>query len=286
MRSTVNYSLSRSVSIIIPTFNRPNLALKATAIIRKFHPDVQITIVDQLSREKPDQAQLNKLNTKYININIENTSIAKNRGIKESSGDIIFFFDDDIEITENTIPEQLKEYKNSEVVGTCGRVINDFEKIPEKTDVVTGKMNWLGSKFIQQFWSTKRQFIDFPYGCNMSFRASVLKKVGGFDERFPKIFEEIDLGIRVGKYGVLSFVPAALAYHHKAKSGGTRTDVKNKMRMIYRNYGLYIAKNVFFPGSLITLALRTRTVFHEAPFAITDLFKGYFSYFFLKKNTQ
>lgn len=272
--------LQEKVSIVIPTYNRPNLALTAAEIIRRFHPDIQITIVDQQGEAHIDKGEIKKLNIKLVDLQVENTSVAKNRGIKESTGDIIFFFDDDIEITEDTIPQQLKEYDDPQVMGTCGRVLNDHEQIPKDTDVPTGTMNWLGTKFVQQFWSTRKQKIDFPYGCNMSFRADVLKKVNGFDERFPKIFEEIDLGKRVRTHGKLMFVPEALAYHHKAKSGGTRTDMKNKMRMIYTNYGLYIAKHVPFPLSLLTLALRTRTVLHEAPFAIKDLYKGYVSYFF------
>lgn len=268
------------ISVVIPTFNRPNLAFTAAKTIRKFHPDVEITIVDQHGGANIDEKEIKKLRIKLINLNVENTSVAKNRGIKESSGDIIFFFDDDIEITKDTIPQQLNEYTDPDVVATCGRVFNDHEEIPKNTDVPTGKMNWLGTVFVQQFWSSRKQNIDFPYGCNMSYRASVLEKVKGFDERFPKIFEEIDLGKRVGKYGTISFVPEALAYHHKAKSGGTRTDMKNKMRMIYRNYGLYIAKHVPFPISILTLLLRTRTVLHEASFAIKDLYRGYLSYFF------
>lgn len=269
-----------TISVVIPTFNRPTLALTAAKTIRKFHPHVQITIVDQQSGANIRDEEIKKLNITFVNLQVENTSVAKNRGIKESTGDIIFFFDDDIEITKDTIPAQMKEYSDPKVVATCGRVLNDHEQVPENTHVRTGVTNWLGTRFVQQFWSTKKQNIDFPYGCNMSYRASVLEKVQGFDERFPKIFEEIDLGKRVRKYGNISFVPEALAYHHKAKSGGTRTDMKNKMRMIYRNYGLYIAKHVLFPVSLLTLALRTRTVLHEAPFAVKDLYKGYVSYFF------
>ena len=272
-------SQTNKISIVIPTFNRPNLALSAAKTIRRYHPEIEITIVDQQGGADMNKQETDKLNIAYINLHRENTSLAKNRGIKESSGDIIFFFDDDIEITRDTIQEQTKAYEDPEVMGTCGRVINDHEEVPEETDVPTGKMNWLGTTFLQQFWSTKKQTIDFPYGCNMSFRASVLKKTSGFDEHLPKIFEEIDLGKRVRHYGTIQFVPQALAYHHKAKRGGTRTTMQNKMRMIYRNYGYFIAKHVIFPFSLITLAMRTRTVLYEAAFAITDLYQGYVSYF-------
>lgn len=268
-----------TASIVIPTYNRPNLALKAAYIIRKFHPDIQITIVDQQNSSKLDPKKVKKLNIQYFNLPEINTSASKNKGIMESKGDIIFFFDDDVEITKNTIPSQLSQYDNGEVVATSGRVINDNEKVPKNTNVETGKTNSMGTKFLQQFWSTKEQAIDFPYGCNMSFKKSVLTKINSFDTRFPKIFEEIDLGKRAKKYGKLIFVPQALVYHHKAPSGGTRTSAVGKMKMIYVSYGCYLAKHVLFPLSLISLVMRTRTALKEAPYAILDLYKGYFNYF-------
>jgi len=268
-----------SASIVIPTFNRPRLALQAASFIRKFHPDIQITIIDQQNSSELDTNEIKKLNVQYFNLKEVNTSAAKNKGVTESNGDIIFFFDDDVEITKNTIPAQLKQYDAEEVVGTSGRVISDNEEIPEDTDVDTGRTNFMATKFLQRFWSTKKQYIDFPYGCNMSFKKDALTKVNGFDKRFPKIFEEIDLGKRTGKYGKLVFVPEALAYHHKATAGGTRTHANGKMKMIFENYGRYLAKHVPFPISLISLAIRTVSVLKQAPYATPLLFKAYFKYF-------
>ncbi len=268
-----------TVSVVIPTYNRPNLALKHAAIIRKFYKDIQIIIVDQENNSKINEKEIKKLHIEYINLDQANTSHAKNIGVEHATGDIVFFFDDDVEITPETITAQLTAYENPDVVGTAGRVINDGEKVPSNADVATGKTNFLATKFIQQFWSKRPQNVDFPYGCNMSFRRDIIKKVGGFDESFPKIFEEIDLGKRVQKYGTMRFVPAGLAYHHKAASGGTRSSIKDKMSLIYRTYGYYMAKRVIFPLSLITLFLRTRSARKEAPHAVKELYQGYWEYF-------
>jgi len=264
-----------TASVVIPTYNRPQLAIKAAKIIRSFHSHIQITIVDQFGSSNIDLQQINDFNLKYINLNVENTSIAKNRGIKESDGKIVFFFDDDLEITKDTISEQLNAYTDPQVVATSGRVINDGDTIPKDTQVSTGRMNGLGTKFTQRFWSTKEQIIDFPYGCNMSFRKSTLNSVKGFDERLPKIFEEIDLGKRVSSHGVIKFMPKALAYHHKAPSGGTRQTKINHQKMLYRYYGYYLGKNITFPISILSLMLRTKTILTEAPFAVFNLYNGY-----------
>lgn len=268
------------ISVVIPTFNRQTLALEAAVKLRNMQPTAQITVVEQEAQSRPDSELLNKYAIDYLSLDRANTSIAKNKGIQNSVGDIIFFFDDDVEITPETIEAHLEAYDDNEVVATSGRVINDHENIPHNTDVITGKTNLLATVFIKQFWSTRKQFVDFPYGCNMSFRHEIVKKIGGFDETFPKIFEEIDLGKRVRKYGKIAFVPDALAYHHKAKSGGTRDTIRKKASMLYRYYGQYIAKQVVFPLSLLSLIIRTKTVLHEAPFALKDFYLGYIAHFY------
>jgi len=267
-----------SATVVIPTYNRPNLALSLAKNIRRFYPTIEIIIVDQECQNPPAEKELKKLKVKYFNLSQANTSKAKNTGIKAAKGEIVIFFDDDVELTKETIKNHLQAYSDPTVVGTAGRVINDYEPLPKHTDVETGKTNFLGTKFLLQFWSTKEQNIDFPYGCNMSFKKKFLEKVGGFDEGYLKIFEEIDLGVRINRLGKIKFLPQALVYHHKAKSGGTRTSIKNKMKIIYYHYGYYLTKQVIFPLSLVSVLLRSRSALSEAPFAIRDLYAGYFAY--------
>ncbi len=273
------------VTIVIPTYKRSGLALALAKQIRSFDDDIEIIIIDQENTSEVDATELKRLHVRYFNLPSSNTSEAKNKGILESSGNIIIFFDDDVEITPETIPMHLEAYNDQKVAGVSGRVLNDDEKIPENTEVETGRTNVFGTKFLWQYWSTKSQMVDFPYGCNMSFRKSVLKRVGGFDKRLPKIFEEIDLGVRITrKEGLIQFVPKALIYHHKAPVGGTRTQDIDKTKMIYYHYGVYLAKNIPFPLSFLSLLLRTKTVLLEAPRAVTDLYKGYITLFINDKH--
>lgn len=265
-------------SVVIPTFKRTGLALQAAKYIRKFHPKIEIIIVDQQNSAPISEKDQNDLKITYLNLKEANTSAAKNAGIKKSTGEIIFFFDDDVEITKDTIPAQLHAYQNEEVIGTAGRVINDNESIPDNTDVETGKTNNLATKFSFQFWSTKEQTVDFPYGCNMSFKRKILNKINGFDEQFSQAFEEIDLALRARVYGDIQFVPNSLAFHHKAPSGGTRQDKLNSIRMKYFFYGVYIAKQVPVHLVLISMILRSKSAFSEHFSAIFSFWRGFFSY--------
>ncbi len=265
-----------SATVVIPTYNRPNLAISLAKNIRRFYPTIEIIIVDQECQNPPAEKELKKLKVKYFNLSQANTSKAKNTGIKAAKGEIVIFFDDDVELTKETIKNHLQAYSDPTVVGTAGRVINDYEPLPKHTDVETGKTDFLGTKFLFQFWSTKEQNVDFPYGCNMSFRKSALKKINGFDTRFPKIFEEVDLGHRIQKLGNIKFIPEALVYHHKAALGGIRPEEKlNKQKLIFQNYGYYLAKNVTFPFSLLSLMLRIKTALKWSPSIVLNLVRGY-----------
>jgi len=246
-------------SIVIPTYKRPGLAENLKKEILRFNPEVQIIIIDQTNQSP-------------------NTSAAKNQGIAQATGEVIIFLDDDVEITKNTVQAHILEYTNPDVMGVAGRVINDGEIIPEVSSVKVGNINSLFTVFEKNFWSTKKQTVEFPYGCNMSFRKSALDITGGFDEKLPpplSSFEEIDLAIRIRKLGLISFVPDALVYHHRATSGGTRMDTVIRTKLYYQSYGMIIRKHIPFPLSLVSLGIVKFRVIRECPHALINLIKGY-----------
>lgn len=248
-------------SVVIATYGRLELAKKLVGQIHMYNPDVETIVIDQ-TKGTP------------------NLCSARNQGIKKSSGDIIIFFDDDVEITQKTISSHVTEYHNSLVVGVAGRVINDGEYIPHKSKVETGKMNDLGTLFVKNFWGTKKQTVNFPYGCNMSFRKFVLEKINGFDEKLPpplSSFEEIDTGLRASKSGKIIFSPSALAYHHRAASGGTRMDDRRRKNLYYQSYGRLIRKHIRIPEKFLSVLILIKRILSESPQSLRYFFRGLIS---------
>lgn len=265
------------VSVVIPTYNRPGLALGLAKQIRQYKSDTEIIIVDQSDR-KEDLKICNELGIKYLESTKVNTSIAKNAGLAQATGDIVFFFDDDVEITPKTMGSHLAEYGDDNILGVAGRVLNDGEIVPIETNVAVGQVNKYLTIFTQNFWSTKKQSVQFPYGCNMSFRHSVLKKLNGFDEMIPPPgFEETDFGLRVTKLGKIIFAPDALVYHHKAKSGGTRMNRSWWYKNYYWTYGRLIARHVPFPNTLYSLLRLSIRIIKEYPSALFSFVTGFTS---------
>jgi GT2 family glycosyltransferase len=267
------------ISIVIASYKRPGLAFKLASNLLEHKKPYEIIIVDQENTSQIDIDWINKNKIKLINLDKGNIARARNAGIKNSTCEIILFIDDDIEISKVSIDKHTEAFSNTNVVCCSGRVLNDGEEIPSETKVITGKTNFLGTKFTQQFWSTLKQEIDFPYGCNMSFRKTVLESVGGFDEVFPRIFDDIDIGFRIKKFGKIIFEPYAFAYHHKAKIGGSRIQESDTF-LLYKYYGYYLGKNIIFPLNILSLGIRCVSAIKSSPKSffifVLYFFKGLF----------
>lgn len=268
-------------SVVIVTYNRPGLALGLVKQIRSFDLNIEIIVVDQAPKDTNQETDFTTLKSKYFVLKSPNLCQARNLGINKSGGDIVIFFDDDVEITTETIPAHLSSYQNHEVLGVAGRVINDDETVPEKTDVITGAITGNNTVFIKNFWGTKEQYVSYPYGCNMSFRKSALEKVNGFDEKLlPPLcsFEEIDIATRVvNSGGKIIFSPQALVYHHRAVSGGARMTESVRHKYYYNSFGRYLAKNLhnsLFISSVFRGSLR---IIKENPLLLPSFFTGILS---------
>ena len=61
--------------------------------------------------------------------------------------------------------------------------------------------------------------IEFATGCFMFVRTDLLKKVGGFDERYFLYFEDADLTRSIRQFARTQYNPQFIAYHHWDRGG-------------------------------------------------------------------
>lgn len=76
-------------------------------------------------------------------------------------------------------------------------------------------------------------------GAFMFFKSDILKKIGGFDERFFMYMEDVDICLRIKNYGSITYFPDAHIYHHFEKGSS-----KNfKLFFIHvKSYIIYLIK--------------------------------------------
>ena len=178
------------VTVVMPTYKREwRYVFRALESLEKqSYKKTEIIVIDDspedyLLRESIkqnmfDYAQKNK-NVRFL-INEKNMggSLARNKGIDYSNGEYITFLDDDDEYLPDKIKNQVEYMEETQ----CDLSFEDMKMYNEKGNVVDYRthrdINALDNKELLKY-HLKYHMTGTP---TFMFRASALKKIGGFDD--------------------------------------------------------------------------------------------------------
>jgi len=104
-------------------------------------------------------------------------SESRNKGIKEAKGDIIAFFDDDAVADKNWIKELMRTYEEREAIAVGGRLMPRW--ITKKPKLLPEEYYWLIGATHRGFPEEVTE-VRNTFGSNLSFKAEVMKALGGF----------------------------------------------------------------------------------------------------------
>jgi glycosyltransferase involved in cell wall biosynthesis len=180
-----------SISVIIPTHNRPKLLSRSMcSVINQTEKIDEIIIVDD-ANSKETQELVDYFNLSYIRY-VKNekhgVSSSRNLGIHKASSDFIAFLDDDDEWLKDKIQLQKSFIKKNELDACFSRMFVRYEDknieystrstLPDNPKIEICIENFIGA--------TSSSLI----------RRDLLLQLGGFDINFPAR-EEYDLWIRL-----------------------------------------------------------------------------------------
>jgi len=236
------------LSVIIITYNRyEDLKECLDSIFKMRQKPYEVIVVDSHSTDNTETVK-NMYPIDFITIPQRNMQKARNVGISRAKGEIIAFLDDDVIVDKNWSKHILEPYRNKEVGGVGGRVIN-YGSSPTCYVKVKDPRVGLVSKdgFVLGNFDTLLEHpveVDCFIGCNMSFRKELLLKIGGCDEKLEGncFRDDTDLCLRIKNLGYkLIFQPKALVWH---KFRGKK--ITNEWVYWYvRNNTYFYLKNVF-----------------------------------------
>jgi glycosyltransferase involved in cell wall biosynthesis len=208
--------MQKKISVIIPTYNRETELMKSiqTVMDQTYKGDIEIIIVDD--SEKSLKQKIDKFFSKTLHKNRkinyihkakkEGAPLARNIGIKQSSGDYIAFLDDDDLWKPKKIEKQvdLLEKNKDVALVICYSLDKRFgqERICKPPEIITHEM------VLKSF--------NLSSSSSYLVRKTALDELGGFDITLPSA-QEYDLAIRLSKQYEVRCVPEVLMIQHETK---------------------------------------------------------------------
>ena len=209
-----------AISVIIPTYNRaPLLERSLESLTEQTLPrdSFEVVVVDDGSSDWTQSVctkLADRLPLRYFRIENSGISAAKNLGVFASQAPLLLFFDDDDVADPGLLEAHVEAHREQpdEKVAVLGYTTWD----PEVE--VTPIMEYV-TEIGQQLFSYRNledgQRLDYTYfwGGRSSCKRSLLTTYGSFNQDFPSIIEDMELGFRLAKQGLtVTHIRAAKSY--------------------------------------------------------------------------
>ncbi len=197
------------ISIVIPTYNAsrfmPNLM---DSIFKQAVDDMEVIIVDDCSTD--DTVEIAKTYATRV-IQMEQNggpAKARNRGVEEAKGDIIFFLDSDVLVLDGTVQE-VKDYFENEHAANC--VIGVCATEPLNNGFVPKYMAMF--EYIHLMDALGENLSVFAPRCG-AIKKELFQKVGGYDESYKGAdVEDFELAQRINETDSIALNPKMLVRH-------------------------------------------------------------------------
>jgi GT2 family glycosyltransferase len=171
------------------------------------YPNYEVIVVDDGSTD--DTARIaSTFDVRLIRTANGGLSRARNVGIEAATGEIIAFTDGDARPDADWLTYLVLGLQSGDFAGVGG------PNIAPSGDGLTAQCvaNAPGGPVC--VLSTDHEAEHVP-GCNMAFKASALRAIGGFDPRFRIAGDDVDVCWRIQDRGWrIAFSPAAVVWHH------------------------------------------------------------------------
>ena len=180
------------VSVIIPTFNRSNLVVKAIdSVLAQTYPNVEIIVIDDCSTDNTISVLEKYGNKIQFHRNDVNSYVGftRNFGVSIAKGEYIAFLDSD----DCWLPDKLEVQISWMKINKFDISVTSFYTYHKNTNSLTRK---------DRPYSSKLRFIDILYGIYIAPGSTLVMKrdffvsIGGYNVSYRRL-EDWDLLIRI-----------------------------------------------------------------------------------------
>jgi glycosyltransferase involved in cell wall biosynthesis len=240
------------ISVIIPTYNYGRFigAAVESALGQTLRP-AEVIIVDDGSTDETAEA-VARFGRQVRYIRQENAGVcrARNRGVAESSGELIAFLDADDIWEPEKLEKQAAVFMSDKEIGLVHCGMREFDSQTGETLALRleGGEGWVADDLL--LW--ERPVVNVS-GSALMVRREAFDAAGGFDERM-KCGEDWDFCYRVALRYKVGFVPEPLVNYRSHPAAAHRN-----VGEMERGMGLFYEK-AFAAGGPEVLRLRRRAL--------------------------
>lgn len=196
------------LSVIIPNYNGERTIGACLEALSAYRDDAcEIVVVDDCSHDG-SVGIIGNYPCRLIRLTKHaGASAARNAGAFGSTGEVLFFIDNDCIVTDTTIPrvrKDLSEQPTDVVVG------GTYTAVPYDA----GFFSSFQSAFINYFETKNGNDPDYLATHALVVRAEAFKKIGGFKEEFLPILEDVEFSHRLRRSGFRLIMDPELQVRH------------------------------------------------------------------------
>jgi glycosyltransferase involved in cell wall biosynthesis len=217
------------ISIVVPTYNAsrfmPNLL---DSIFNQAVTDMEVIIVDDCSTDDTVEV-VSKHPVRVIRMEKNGgPARARNRGVQEAKGDIIFFLDSDVVVLDGTIQE-VKNYFEKNPSASC--IIGICSTEPLNSGFVPAYMAMF--EYIHLIGQKYDKVSVFAPRCG-AIKKDLFLGVGGYDEGYKGAdVEDFELARRINKTDSIILNPRLVVKHQFA-------DFRQALKIYFRRTVMWV----------------------------------------------
>jgi GT2 family glycosyltransferase len=237
-----------TISVIVPTIGRPDSLTRLLQSLSMQSCPVHEVIVADGSDDDATAAQVNDPRWSSAGLNVRLVAVRPPHAVKQrtaaiaaSTGELLLLLDDDVELEPRCVEHLVACLAQPGVVAATADFNNQSWPVPTSAwrfylRHTHGMLNgaWQGRvvgpllRFGFSPVPAEAQPMEWLATCNTLLRRTAYDAAGGFSEFFlhrSTINEDVDLGLKVARFGTIMFCPPARMAHYHAPGGRVSADV-------------------------------------------------------------
>ena len=234
------------VTVVINTLNRSERLERTLIALRQLtYPTFEVVVVNGPSTDGTAEMLEQFVDRARVVTCVEaNLGLSRNTGVQHAAGDIVVFIDDDAIPPADWIEFLVVPFAD-ENVGAVGGPVFDVPRARIDWEICTcsrlGVPNTRSPAPIGCYRGVGSDPFAYLAGCNMSFRRSVLRELGGFDSNLSYGYDDVDICRRLNDAGYrIEYVESAIVRHDRAANA-----MRDERQTIKDPYSLIRSRAIF-----------------------------------------